>query len=407
MPGFVRAMAVTERSVLAGAPTPDRRAVAVIDEARRAGLQVILVSSRTFAELVRGNEALLAHFDGVVAESGGAVRVGGGPAVRLPDGPGTGLLAVLEALDVDPHDALGLAADADDVSGLGVLEVAVTATETARVGRSHGKARTQRRRTPRRTPRRTARRTDVESAASVVEPTAPVVDAPSVPADYRILASGAEALRKVLDGARAARSFSPSRHDVRLVVSGADGDVELSVPGAHANVLVCTADADRSAVPAQLVTLWAAAGYSSVVFDSEDRHAAAFRLDAAREGWLEELARALHGRPGAVVVRTGGLVGLGRSQALVTGLAVVRAARRRNGRPHWLVLDRAWPVLTDPDLPPEALDLRDRGHCLVLRRHVPISPALLDMLDTVIPCGPGCPLPARTVAVTPTELDLT
>jgi hypothetical protein len=48
-------------------------------------------------------------------------------------------------------------------------------------------------------------------------------------------------------------------------------------------------------------------------------------------------------------------------------LSAVAAQRARTGRPRWLMIDDAETVLSDPDIPPHALDLSQRGYCLILR----------------------------------------
>jgi hypothetical protein len=323
----------------------------VIDEARRQGLRVILVSDRTVGELRRDGDILMPHFDGVVAESGRALRVGGGPVRRVPVTSREALLEVLAELDVDPHDALGVSGDAEDTDLLGALEVAV------RAGR-HGRR----------------------------------------DADYAVESRGADALRQVLADARAGQpSASPARHDVTVTVATGEHPTVVHVPGAHANVLVCAAGPvvpGVGDVPVQLVTRWAEAGYSSVVLDLDRRHPEGQTVDPAASGWLEELRVAMRARRTPVVLALAGVAERERSAVLATALGAVRARRRGSGRPHWLVIDPVTPVLADPDLPPEALDLSDTGHCFVLRDHRAVPPALVSVADVVLGCGPGCPLGA-------------
>jgi hypothetical protein len=350
VPGFVRAVAIAERSLLGAAPTPQHPGVGVIDEARRGGLRIILVSDRTVGELRRGGDTLLPHFDGVVAESGRALRVGAGPVRRVPVSSRDALLEVLAELDVDPHDTLGVSGDAADGELLGALEVAVRAGRSGRRG-----------------------------------------------ADYAVDAKGVEALRRVFDDARAGQpSVSPHRHDVRVTMPSAGRPADVRVPGAHANLLVCASGAAPGAgdVAVQLVTGWASDGYSSVVIDLERRHPEGAVVVPAGVGWLEDLRAALRSRRTPVVLALAGRAGPERSEVLAAALGAVRARRKRSGRPHWLVIDPAGPVLADPDLPPEALDLSVGGHCFVLRDHRPVPSALVAAADVVLGCGPGCPLEA-------------
>jgi hypothetical protein len=89
--GFVRAVALVEPSLLGRQPSREDPAVAVIDEVRRHGTKMILLSDRSAAELRRDSTDLLRHFDRVVARKNRREA----------------LLEVLQELDVDPHDALG------------------------------------------------------------------------------------------------------------------------------------------------------------------------------------------------------------------------------------------------------------------------------------------------------------
>jgi hypothetical protein len=364
VPGFVRAVAIAERSLLGSAPTSQHPGVAVIDEARRDGLRVILVSDRTVGELRRGGDTLLPHFDGVVAESGRALKVGAGPVRRVPVSSREALLEVLAELDVDPHDTLGVSGDASDAEMLGALEVAVGAGVAAgrrgRPGRRGGRG---------------GGRTD-----------------------YEVPGRGADALRRVLDDARSGHpSTSPARHDVSVTVSASGRPADVHVPGAHANLLVCAAGPSAPGagdVSVQLVRRWAADGYSSVVVDLDRRHPGGTAVDPVAPGWLEALRVAMRARQTPVVLGLAGVPERERSAVLATAFGAVRAGRERSGRPHWLVIDPAAPVFADPDLPPEALDLSDSGHCFVLRDHRAVPAGLLTAADVVLGCGPSCPLEA-------------
>jgi hypothetical protein len=163
-------------------------------------------------------------------------------------------------------------------------------------------------------------------------------------------------------------------------------------------VLVCAAESplDVDDGPTQLISRWAAAGYSSVVLDLGGRHRQGLLVDATASGWLDTFQAALQALPATIVLDLAGVTSR-RSAILAAALAAIRARRHGSGRPHWLVIDPAEPVLADPDLPPEVFDLRRRKYCLVLRDHDWAPPArepLAARVDVVIPCGPTCPLPA-------------
>ena len=86
------------------------------------------------------------------------------------------------------------------------------------------------------------------------------------------------------------------------------------------------------------------------------------------------------------------------SATIAAVLTQVRKYRARTGRPHWLVIDGAERLLHDPDIPPEALDLSERGHCLVLRDHAQVPVTIAAGADVVLACASGCPLSSHPMA---------
>jgi hypothetical protein len=331
--GFVRAVALAEHSLLGADLSVGDRSVAVIDEARRNGTKVILLSDRSVADLRRHNAGLLGHFDGVVT----------GRSRRET------LLRVLNRLDVDPHDALGVSGDAGDAAVLDALEVSVVVTD------------------------------------------------PGPDALDRVL-------HEILQGQPA---VSPACHDVQVQVDRPEGGATVDLPGAHANVLICAAGSTAAATPAVLVRQWSAAGYQVVVLDlvgdlADERSAATrgrakvMRVDAEAYPWRHDVRAALHIGRRPLIVDLSGPPTAGRSATITRVLSAVRDHRARTGRPHWLLIDGAERLLHDPDIPPEALDLAERGHCLVLRDHGDVSAGIAAGADVAVPCGPGCPVPSRS-----------
>jgi hypothetical protein len=361
MTGFVRAVAVEEKSLLGRRPVPGDVGMTVIDEARRSGMRVILMSGRTLEELGRGGGGLLSHFDGVVAKSGAVLRVGLGPTQWVPTpSRRAALLEVLHQLDVDPHDALGVsgAADSDLAEALEVWVV---------VAGGGG--------------------------------------------DFRLADAGPGALERVLDRVQEGwPEVSPERHDIRLERGGRCAPTpDIVVPGGHANLLVCAASDPARDVPLQLAGRWSTAGYQTLVLDlggwssrrstgwgAEGLDAGAglghdgLRVDARSASWSQELAAALNAHRGLTVLALAQLEGRARSVALGAALSNARTRRSRTGRPHWLVIDPVEEALSDPDLPPHALDLNERGHCLVLRRHAAVPSWLVAAVDVFQPCSPDC-----------------
>jgi hypothetical protein len=73
-----------------------------------------------------------------------------------------------------------------------------------------------------------------------------------------------------------------------------------------------------------------------------------------------------------------------RGAALGMALCAVAGHRARTGRPDWLMIDDADAVLSDPDIPPHALDLAGRGCCLVMRSSLGLPDSLAASIDVVI-----------------------
>jgi hypothetical protein len=341
--GFVRAVALAERSLLCGGVSVGDHAVAVIDEARRHGTKVILLSDRSVADLRRHDAGLLGHFDGVVT----------GRSRRKT------MLEVLHRLDVDPHDAMGVSGDERDAELLDALEVSVMVTD------------------------------------------------PGPDALDRVLT-------EILNGEPA---MSPARHDVRVPVDQPEGPSTMNLPGGHANVLICATGAPAVALPGRLVETWSAAGYQVVVLDliglqtaersSTDTHhpgnARVMRLDVEAYPWRHDIRAALGASRRPLIVDLSGAPSAGRSATVASVLSAVRDHRARTGRPHWLLIDGAERLLHDADIPPDALDLTERGHCLVLRDHGAVSETIAEgpqVTDVALPCGPGCPVRPRPFAST-------
>lgn len=65
-------------------------------------------------------------------------------------------------------------------------------------------------------------------------------------------------------------------------------------------------------------------------------------------------------------------------------LSLVQAERRRTGRPHWLTIDGAELVPSEPQIAPHALDLSYRGHCLIMRRPDAIPASLASSIDITV-----------------------
>jgi hypothetical protein len=405
MKGFVRAVALTEDLLLGGQVSPSDPTIALIDQARRDGTKMILLSERSIVDLQRHRAGLLKHFDAVVADrqeylllsraptpdpsSGTPASVtpvpppnpfpspnptsDEGPRGDVPSGHSRreALLEVLHHLDVDPHDALGVSGDTRDADLLEALEVAVVMIDP-RLG-------------------------DLGHA-----------EAPGT--DYLLPGPGHDGLdrvlHKVLQGQPA---VSPPRHNVRVQLGDSEDRITVNIPGAHANVLLCATGSPAARMPVQLVRQWTAAGYQVVVLDLTGVLAAAqtaagnsaarvLSPDVHAHPWQHDVTAVLDaGGPRPLIVDLSGRVWVDRSATITTVLSAVRDHRSRTGRPHWLLIDGAERVLRDPNIPPEALDLAERGHCLVVRDHARVPATIADRADVVVPCSPGCPLAPQPI----------
>ncbi len=361
MGGLVRAVAVAEEAVLGGPASHGTRAIQVVDAVRRRGTHVILVTGRTLQELDETHVTLLPHFDAVVAESGAVLQVGPGPARTLPGRPSRrrGFLAALSALDVDPHDTLAISADSRDAGVLDASEVAVAA----------GGAGAMLRRS----------------------------------ADITLTEPDGGALEGLLDDLLASGpAGSPQRHEVRLELGPTAGPEAVRVPGARANVVICASRLSEPDVPWRLLRGWVAAGYRCVLIDPLGRHrrgtsapylpgAAVARLggtgepEALRERITDEVTGLLVADHPLLLLDLSGEPPRRRSLVASAALLAVQEFRARTGRPHWLVIDDAEVVLGDADLPPEALRLSERGHCLILRSQPRPPASLARGVDLVLP----------------------
>jgi hypothetical protein len=84
-----------------------------------------------------------------------------------------------------------------------------------------------------------------------------------------------------------------------------------------------------------------------------------------------------------------------RTDVLVPVLRAAQRLRAWTGRPDWLFVDDAAELLGDPDLPPDALNLGDGGHFLVLHGAEAVPPVLVETCEVTGGAR------ARPAAVTP------
>jgi hypothetical protein len=155
----------------------------------------------------------------------------------------------------------------------------------------------------------------------------------------------------------------------------------------HPNIVVQGEAVDT--VPLQLLRWWASAGHECVVIDMDGRYAQ-IDLPAPASGYVDlaevpadQLGAVLRTRYGVSVLDFSHLPGASRSMSIGRALSVVAAHRALTGRLHWLMIDDAQMVLSDRDIPSPAINLCQRGYCLVMRspERLPASfPATIDFI---------------------------
>ncbi|HET8560762.1 MAG TPA: HAD-IIB family hydrolase [Marmoricola sp.] len=359
-----RAVAVDLDGTLSTRERVARDVLAALAETRE-GRALILVTGRTMTDLDRVFPGLAGHFDAVVTENGGVLRVGASrrvlqePVDRALDGAladrgvsssrgevllaldgadageaadaiaslgldhhvvrnryaamvlpagvtkGTGLLAALEELGLSLHNTIAMGDAENDLSMLRAAEVGV----------------------------------------AVADAVPAVVDH----ADLVLQHGNGEGVLELLRGPllRGHGRLCPPRR--RIAIGCFDDGEEVHVPAAQASVLV-TGDtgAGKSFLAGLLAERWIQAGYSVLVVDPEGDHiglaeeAGVHLVDAAgRLPAPHELMDLMRPRQTSLVLDLSGLSTdeqLGYLRRLPEAVA---AQRGRYGFPHWVVYDEA------------------------------------------------------------------
>jgi hypothetical protein len=155
----------------------------------------------------------------------------------------------------------------------------------------------------------------------------------------------------------------------------------------HPNIVVRSEAA--STVPAQLLRWWATGRHECVVIDIDGRYAqfdlpapAGRHVDVADVS-ADQLRAVLRTHHGVSFLDFSHVPAASRSTALSRALSVVAAHRARTGPRHWMMIDDAETVLSDPDIPPHVLDLSQRGYCLVMRSPEELPDSLVPSIDVI------------------------
>jgi hydroxymethylpyrimidine pyrophosphatase-like HAD family hydrolase len=408
---IVRALACDYDGTLATQDRIGPEALAALARARVAGLQLILVTGRTFFELTRVCERL-DLFDAVVAENGAVLYFP--PSGSLRDqapAPAPRFLAELDRRDV-PYRLGRVIVDTARAHERAVRE----ALDAARVELDLVYNRAALMLVPPGLSKGSGLRQvinerglsfhdvlgigDAENDVSLFDAAGlTACPADAVPAlreradwifegeDGRAVADGIT--RGVLGGALPLPRAG--RHQIQL--GWAPGTTQpVTVPARGVNVLIHGDPlSGKSWLAGAFFERLAARRYAVLVIDPEGDYRVLGRLpgvasvevrsEAAMEGVLAEVAR----DPAmCLVADLSGLPHARKLRAIERGLARIRDLRARLGRPHWVMLDEAHYSLHREGVAEAAIGLEARGFCLATYRPSWIRPSVVKACDVFL-----------------------
>lgn len=394
--------------------SPDRLAdatVAALERARRAGLQLVLVTGRTFFELTRVCHRL-DLFDVVVVENGAVLHDPADGAIR-DEGP-------------EPPPRLIAALDRAGIPlQVGRVIVATGHSYEAQVRRLMAEAgveldlvrgRAALRLLPRGVSkgsgvRQALRRLglsfhdvlavgDAEDDLELLEacgftacPGNAVAEVRQV-ADWVFAGDGAEAVRRALDGPILDGTLPPPRSGrERITLGWARTTTEpVTIPAHGVNLLVHGDSlSGKSWLTGGLVERLVAARYATCVIDPEGDYQALADVRGvtwcevgAAEAWDGVLAAFERNPAASVVADLSALPSAGQLALVGHGLAMLSRLRALRGLPHWIVLDEAHYALHDTGVPDEVAGLAAKGFCLVTYRPSALRDRVLDTIDLLV-----------------------
>ncbi len=385
--------------------------VVALERARRAGLQLILVTGRTFFELARVCSRL-DLFDVVVAENGAVLHYPADDAIR-DEGP-------------EPPPRLIAALDRHAIPfQLGRVIVATAHSYEAQVRRIMADAGIEldlvRNRAalmllPRGVSKGSGVRhalqrlglsfhdvlavgdaeNDLELFATCGFAACPgnaVAEVTRV-ADWVFPGEGGEAVTRAIDGPILHGALSAPRSGrERIKLGWARTTTEpVTIPAYGVNLLVHGDSlSGKSWLAGGFVERLVAARYATCVIDPEGDYQALAEVRGvtwceigAAQDWDDALA-VFERDPAASVVADLSVLPPERQLGLVRhGLAMLRRLRALRGRPHWVVLDEAHYALHDGGVPDEAAGLDAKGFCLVTYQTSVLPDRVLDAIDLFV-----------------------
>ncbi len=385
--------------------------VAALERARRAGLQLILITGRTFFELSRVCRRL-DLFDVVVAENGAVLHYPAEDAIR-DEGPSPPprLIAALDRQAIPFQVGRVIVATGHSYEGqvrrimaeLGV-ELELVRNRAALMllppGVSKGSGL-----------KHALQRlglsfhdvlaigdaeNDLEMFATcgfAACPASAVAEVTQV-ADWVFAGEGGEAVTRAIDGPILDGSLSPPRSGRERIKLGwaRTTTKPVTIPAQGVNVLVHGDSlSGKSWLAGGFVERLVAARYATCVIDPEGDHQALADVRGitwceirTTEDWDAALA-AFERNPAASVVADLSSMPVDRQLGLVRhGLTLLRRLRALRGLPHWIVLDEAHYALHEAGVPDDAVGLDAKGFCLVTYRPSGLRASVLDAIDLFV-----------------------
>lgn len=403
-----RALACDYDGTLASGDRLAPEVVEALERARSAGLRLVLVTGRTFFELVRVC-AWLDLFDAVVVENGAVVYFPAEGMIRdLAPSPPARLLAELDRRGVAYQlgRAIVAVARADEARVREALATAGVSLDLIYnrgalmllpAGVSKGTGLQEVLRTLRLSFHDVLALGDAENDEALFEVCggagcpASAVPALRARADWVFPGEDGPALAAAIrELARGGALVLPPAPRHRVEVGWAVGTAEPVYLPARGVTLLIVGDplAGKSYFAGVLAEHLLARRYALCVLDPEGDYrvlrelpgVAWFGITAAEaaERALEPFER----DPGpCVVVDLSELPHDAKLRALERAFREVARLRRRWGRPHWVVLDEAHYALHREGVPDDALELEPRGFCLVTYRPSWLRPRVLAAVD--------------------------
>ncbi len=384
---------------------------AALEQARAAGMRLILVTGRTFFELTRVCDCL-DLFDAVVAENGAVIYYPGSAMIRdLGPAVPARLLAELDRRGL--HYQVGRVIVGVARAAEGAVREALSAAGVTRelipnraaimllpAGVSKGSGVDQVLRFMELSPHDVLALGDAENDLALFEACgfsaspADGVAAVRERADWTLPGGAGPgvglAIRDTILPGRLPTPRS-ARHRIALGWGAATSE-PVTIPTRGVNVLIHgDTHSGKSWLAGAIVERLVASRHAMCVIDPEGDYRVLSRLPGVSRVEVEKAAavdRALEDLehdPSASVILDLALLPHGEKVAVVErALRRIRDMRRRNGRPHWVLLDEAHYPLHEGGVDEDALSLGDRGFCVVTYRTRWLRPAVADATDVWI-----------------------